>query len=107
MDKFYCTVWSLTVVHLASVCYHVSIAQLVQISSANEEKRTELQCKLMELERSHSQLQEEAEHKMAALQEQHNQAMGELVARYARHNLHTDVVRLQSRLEAKEVSVVW
>ena len=44
---------------------------------------------------------------MAALQEQHNQAMGELVARYARHNLHTDVVRLQSRLEAKEVSVVW
>ena len=42
---------------------------------------------------------------MRDLKAKHAHQVGELVAQYARHNLHTDVVRLQSRLEAKEVEL--
>ena len=80
------------------------------------------EARLAEVETKHRKQQEEAEQKVSnlllthqltfsssstvqvkQLQAQHAHQVGELVAQYARHNLHTDVVRLQSRLEAKEV----
>ena len=76
-----------------------------QIQAAHDKECSKFQSKIAELEEQCGKQQETAVHEMAKIQEHHNQQMGDLVARYARHNLHTDVVRLQSRLEAKEVCV--